>query len=280
MKKIPIKREDILIGVLVAVLFILPLLFQLSLGIFESLERVVYGVEMRLDAPRNVGQNKIAIVNIDNKSIKQLGPWPWPRRVIADMIGILKDNGAKLIGLDLLYSNREQNQGLMEVRDLHGAILRQGKPTKKDTWILNRLEEIEKNLDNDKILSHSVKESGNIILPVVGNYGGYETELVLGRDSFLARNSLKLPSVRTELKHIASVNQLTTPFLELSENSHGLGHINYPPHEFLKGQVHLLFINFRGHIIPSMAFRMAVDYLDKRPEQVLSQGSTRAIYKA
>ena len=153
MKKIPIKRDDILIGVLVALLFILPLIFQLSLGIFESLERIIYGVEMRLDAPRNVGQNRIAIVNIDPKSIKQLGPWPWPRRVIADMISILKDNGAKLIGLDLLFSNREQNQGLMEVRELHGAILRQGKPTRKDTWILNKLEEIEKNLDNDKILS-------------------------------------------------------------------------------------------------------------------------------
>jgi serine/threonine-protein kinase len=272
MKKIPIKREDILVGILVAVLFILPLLFQFSLGIFESLERVIYGVEMRLDAPRNVGQNRIAIVNIDNKSIAHLGPWPWPRRVIADMITILKNNGAKLIGLDLLFSNREQNQGLTEVRDLHEALLRRGKPNKKDAWILNRLEEIEKSLDNDKILSHSVKESGNIILPVVGSYGGYDTELVLAQDSFVSRNSLRLPTVGAKFKHIASVNQLTTPFAELSENSHGLGHINDPPLKFLKGQVHLLFINYRGHIIPSMAFRMAANYLDKRPEQVLSQG--------
>jgi len=184
MKKISIKREDILIGTLVALFFILPLLFQFSLGIFESLERVIYGVEMRLDAPRNAGRNRIAIVNIDNKSIQQLGPWPWPRRVIADMITILKNNGAKLIGLDLLFSNKEQNQGLTEVRDLHEAILRRGEPNKKDAWILNRLEEIEKSLDNDKILSHSVKESGNIILPVVGSYGGYDTELLLTQDSF------------------------------------------------------------------------------------------------
>ncbi len=270
MKKIPIKREDIFIGVFVAFLFIF---FSFnSLAIFESLERVIYGVEMRLDAPRNVGHNRIAIVNIDNKSIQQLGPWPWPRRVIADMITILKNNGAKLIGLDMLFSHREQNQGLSEVRNLHEAILRQGKPKQSDAWILNRLEEIEKSLDNDKILSHSVKKSGNIILPVVGSYGGYDTDLVLGQDSFLARNALSLPAVEAEFKHIAPVNQLTTPFVELSENSHGLGHINDPPFAFLKGQVHLLFINFRGHIIPSMALRMAVDYLDKKPEQVLTQG--------
>ncbi|MGD9041882.1 MAG: CHASE2 domain-containing protein, partial [Desulfobacteraceae bacterium] len=126
MKKLPIKREDLLVGILVAALFLLPLLFQLSIGVFESLERVIYGIEMRLDAPRNVGPNRIAIVNIDHKSIRHLGPWPWPRRVIADMITILKNNGAKLIGLDLLFSNREQNQGLREVRDLRGAILGRG----------------------------------------------------------------------------------------------------------------------------------------------------------
>ncbi len=270
MKKIPIKRQDIFIGVSVAFLFIF---FSFnSLAIFESLERVIYGIEMRLDAPRNVGHNRIAIVNIDNKSIQQLGPWPWPRRVIADMITILKNNGAKLIGLDMLFSNREQNQGLSEVRNLHEAILRQGNPKQGDAWILNRLEEIEKSLDNDKILSHSVKETGNIILPVVGSYGGYDTDLVLGQDSFLARNSLRLPAVEAEFKHIASVNQLTTPFVELSENSRGLGHINDPPFEVLKGQVHLLFINFRGHVIPSMALRMAVDYLDKKPEQVIAHG--------
>ena len=270
MKKIPIKKEDIFIGVSAAFLFIF---FSFnSLAVFESLERVIYGIEMRLDAPRNVIHNKIAIVNIDNKSIQQLGHWPWPRRVIADMITILKNNGAKLIGLDMLFSNREQNQGLTEVRNLHEAILRKANPRQGDAWILHRLEEIEKSLDNDKVLSHSVKETGNIILPVMGSYGGYDTDLVLGQDSFLARNSLRLPAVEADFKHIASVNQLTTPFLELSENSRGLGHINDPPVKFLKGQVHLLFINFRGHIIPSMALRMAVDYLDKKPEQVLTQG--------
>jgi len=270
MKKIPIKRHDIFIGVSVAFLF---LFFSFnSLAIFESLERVIYGIEMRLDAPRNVGPNRIAIVNIDNKSIQQLGPWPWPRRVIADMITILKNNGAKLIGLDMLFSTREQNQGLTEVRNLREAILRQSNPKQGDAWILNRLEEIEKSLDNDKILSHSVKETGNIILPVVGSYGGYDTDLVLGQDSFLARNSLRLPAVEAEFKDIASVNQLTTPFVELSENSRGLGHINDPPFEVLEGQVHLLFINFRGHVIPSMALRMAVDYLDKKPEQVIARG--------
>lgn len=270
MKRIKIKREDLLIATLVAVVLIF--LSVNSFPIFESLERIIYGIEMRLDVPTNLGENRIAIVNIDDKSVKQLGPWPWPRHIIAEMITILKDNGAKLIGLDIIFNSRQQNQGLTEVRDLHEAILNRGKASKEDAWILNRLHEIEQRLDNDKILSQSIKESGNIMLPVIGNFGNYDTDLVLSQDSFLNRNSLRIPGIRAEFRNIAPVNQLTTPISELSENSYALGHINFPSLEFMKGQIHLLFINYRGNIIPSMAFRLAIDYLDKQPEQVLIQG--------
>ncbi|MBE9573330.1 MAG: protein kinase, partial [Proteobacteria bacterium] len=37
------------------------------------------------------------------------------------------------------------------------------------------------------------------------------------------------------------------------------------------GQVHLPFINYRGHVIPSMPIRLALDYLNKYPEQVVVQ---------
>ncbi len=104
MKKTFFHQTDILIGALVACIFIF-LSFN-SFTVFESLERIIYGIEMRLDLPQNRGGQKIAIVNIDEKSLEQLGPWPWPRHLIAEMISILKDNGAKIIGLDLLFSSK------------------------------------------------------------------------------------------------------------------------------------------------------------------------------
>jgi CHASE2 domain-containing sensor protein len=67
---------------------------------FEKLEKQIYEIEMRLDTPRNPGESKVAIVNIDDKSISKLGQWPWPRHIIAEMIKILKSNGAKFIGID------------------------------------------------------------------------------------------------------------------------------------------------------------------------------------
>jgi serine/threonine-protein kinase len=273
--KLTVNRTDLLITALIAIFFIF-LSFR-AFPLLEGMERIIYSVEMRLDLPRSMGENKIAIVNIDEKSLNQLGPWPWPRSLVAEMIRILKANGAKLIGLDLVFSQKEQNQGLREVKELYEAISQQQETTGEKAsyvWVLEKLKRIEENLDNDKKLSQTVKESGNIILPVVGKFGQYDTELVIPSDSFLDENSLKATRVGRKLEQYVSVNQLTTPFLELSENSRGIGHINLPPDEVMAGQVHLPFINYRGHIIPSMPILLALDYLNKYPEQVVIQSES------
>ena len=273
--KLTVNRTDLLITALIAVFYIF-LSFR-AFPLLEGMERIIYSVEMRLDLPRSMGENKIAIVNIDEKRLNQLGPWPWPRSLIAEMIRILKANGAKLVGLDLVFSQKEQNQGLKEVKELYEAISQQQETTDEKAsyvWVLEKLKRIEENLDNDKKLSQTVKESGNIILPVVGKFGQYDTELVIPSDSFLDENSLKATSVGRNLDQYVSVNQLTTPFLELSENSRGIGHINLPPDEVMAGQVHLPFINYRGHVIPSMPIRLALDYLNKYPKQVVVQSES------
>ncbi|MFO7737926.1 MAG: serine/threonine-protein kinase [Desulfatiglandaceae bacterium] len=268
--KINVNRTNLLVTTLIAVFFVF-LSFK-SFYLFESLERVVYSVQMRLDISGSVGENKIAIVNIDDKSLNQLGPWPWPRHLLADMIQILTNNGAKLIGLDLVFSQREQNQGLNEVVRLYEAISeKENSDEGKNAygWVLDQLRETKKRLDNDRKLSQTIKASGNIILPVVGKFGQYDTELVIPFDSFIDTNSLKANRLGKELQRYISVNQLTTPFSELSENSRGLGHINLPPDKVMAGQVHLPFINYRGHIIPSMPIRLALEYLNKYPDQVI-----------
>lgn len=102
---------------------------------------------MRLDTLRNPGESKVAIVNTDNKSIDKLGKWPWPRHIIAEMIEILKDNGAKLIGLDIVFEEREKNPGIQEIKGLYHEILKREKDQdsgQRTKWILAKLKEIEK----------------------------------------------------------------------------------------------------------------------------------------
>lgn len=267
MEKTPLKKIDLLVGAFLAFLFIL-ISFQ-SFSVFESLGRVVYSVQMRLDSPRNPGANVVAIVNIDDKSIKQLGPWPWPRQLIAEMIDILKNNGAKLIALDLLFSEKERNLGLQEIRELQKTIQERSGTSTKDPSLLKNLSDIENRLDSDRLLIKAVKEGGIIYLPLIGSFGKYGTELVLPEDSFVKKNSLK---TKAPFAEIVPVGQLAVPFSELAENSRGLGHINLPPNKASQGQTHLLFIDYRSNIIPSMPFRLSLDFLNKKAEEAIVPG--------
>lgn len=268
MPKIDIKLVDLITGAIIAVMFIL---FSFgSFSIFESLERVLYGIEMRLALTPTMGAGKIAIVNIDEKSLQHLGGWPWPRRIIADMINILKNNGARIIGLDLVFHEKEQNQGLKELQGLYNEVLSR-EDTSKSEWLVNRIKEIEESLDNDKVFSQAVKDSGNIVLPVIGNYGKYDTELVLTPDSLFNKNRMRLTGIQRNLEGFVSVNELVTPFHELAANSLGLGHINLSPNDTMKGRIHLLFFDYRGSIIPSMPLRLALEYTGAKGNELSIQ---------
>jgi len=259
-------KTELLIGTLSAALFI-----ALSFGAFhpfESIGKILYGMNMRLDLPQRWGENRIAIVNIDEKSLNQLGRWPWPRSFLADMIRILKQNGAKLIALDLLLSEPERNQGLQEVRELEKAILSRNGENARDPWLLDSLKEIQDRLDNDAVLSKTIRESGNVILPVLGKFGRYDTEVVVPEDSALKRSVFPIKGGSRFLP----VNQLTVPFDELAKSCEGFGHTNLYPEKILHGEVHLLYVDYRGHLMPSLALHLALDFLGKKNAEVLVPG--------
>ena len=48
-------------------------------------------------------EERVTIVAIDEKSINEIGPWPWPRRVMADLVDSINAAGAQLQIHDVLY---------------------------------------------------------------------------------------------------------------------------------------------------------------------------------
>ena len=266
MEKAPSHKVNLLVGLFIAIFFIY-FSFQ-SFFMFENLGRIIYSVQMRMDLPRSPGANIIAIVNIDDKSLKQLGPWPWPRQVIAEMLSILNNNGAKLIVLDFLFSEKERNQGLIEIRALKRAVAERPGPS-KDSWLQNTLSEIEKKLDNDSVLSQTIEECGNVYLPVLGIYGAYDAELALPEDPVLRKFALE---GNLSFSGLYPVNAVTAPFHELSEKSRGLGHINLSPNKVSQGESHVLFLDYRSNALMSLPLRLSLDYLNMSPEEAIIPG--------
>jgi CHASE2 domain-containing sensor protein/predicted Ser/Thr protein kinase len=74
---------------------------------FQSLERYTYdlGVKAHVRTP----SDKIAVVAIDDESIRNLGRWPWPRSLQAKLVDKLHEGGAKVIGNTAFYFEAEQS---------------------------------------------------------------------------------------------------------------------------------------------------------------------------
>ena len=153
-----ILNPDLIGGTIIVLIFIG---FSCSgLSIFDALERHIYEMEMRLIQSEKQGSNKIALIDIDDKSLAILGSWPWPRNLIAEMINLLKNNGIKLIGLNIPFFEKEKNQGLAEVNAFRERF-KADPSIKKDavvtTWILDNLKKMEEYVDNDQRMVDSVK---------------------------------------------------------------------------------------------------------------------------
>ena len=87
-------------GITILLLFLLaslastpPLLSGLQFALFDAYQRL---------APRKPTSAHAVIVAIDQKSLQELGQWPWPRTTIAELILALGKIGPAAIGVDVL----------------------------------------------------------------------------------------------------------------------------------------------------------------------------------
>ena len=74
----------------------------------------------------------VVIVEIDEKSIEQNGQWPWKRTVLADVIWRLREAGAGIIVLPILFSEEDRlggDQDLAEALVQNGIVIAQAGTT-------------------------------------------------------------------------------------------------------------------------------------------------------
>ncbi|NIQ03228.1 MAG: CHASE2 domain-containing protein [Nitrospinaceae bacterium] len=81
-------------------------LYSLHLPFFQILELKAYDLKVSLRGTRPVSGQAV-IVAIDEASLKQEGRWPWPRTRLADLVEKLSQSGAAVIGLDLLFPEKD-----------------------------------------------------------------------------------------------------------------------------------------------------------------------------
>ncbi|MGA8004913.1 MAG: adenylate/guanylate cyclase domain-containing protein [Burkholderiales bacterium] len=122
-----------------------------NVGLITQLDNIIYDARMRLTMPRTVDP-RIVILDIDEKSLQQVGRWPWPRDVMARLIDKLFDKyGVALVGFDVVFAEADYSSGIRALDEMAQNQLKQD-PGFQDLYARMR-----PGLDNDGLFARAIK---------------------------------------------------------------------------------------------------------------------------
>jgi len=97
-------------GRLLALVFLLPALYlQISDPPFlVNFRNNIFDYYQQWQPRKNNKDRIVAILDIDEKSLLQLGQWPWPRNYLAALVQNATKMGAVVIGFDMVFSEEDR----------------------------------------------------------------------------------------------------------------------------------------------------------------------------
>jgi len=157
-------------------------------------------------APRPAPETPTLIVDIDETSLKELGQWPWPRTVLADLFDKLAGDGVAVIAFDGFFPEPDRTSP----QRLIPALFR-GHPPEDLARIVESLP------DNDKVFADSIARAQVVLGSVPGDSGTEQVTLKRG---------FSLPG-GDPLRFTQSFPRVLTSLPEFDRAAAGIGTIDY-----------------------------------------------------
>jgi adenylate cyclase len=131
----------------------------LPIGVLQRLDAIIYDARLRATMPKTIDP-KVVIVDIDEKSLAEVGRWPWGRNRLAGMVDELFDRQkVAIVGFDVVFAEPDDSSGLKRLREMAQSEL-------KDTaGFQERLTQLQSSLDYDAAFARSLEKR-----PVVLGY--------------------------------------------------------------------------------------------------------------
>ena len=112
----------------------------------------------------------ILIVQIDDRSIAEIGRWPWTRTRFAEAVDWLTTAGARVIAFDLLFTEPQDTVAIDSLKAVRRALadLDGTAPSEHEAAITSLREQVQavsRDLDPDGTLQDAVAAAGNVVLP-------------------------------------------------------------------------------------------------------------------
>ena len=145
---------------------LVPLLFALlhatgvlPIGVLQRLDDIIYDARLRWTMPRTMDE-RIVIVDIDEKSLADEGRWPWARNRLAELVNeLFERQQATVVGFDVVFAESDDSSGLKQLRRLAAAEL------KDQPGFAEKIEQLQGSLDYDTLFAKALHQR-----PVVLGY--------------------------------------------------------------------------------------------------------------
>ena len=177
----------IVLGLAIVLLFIGHAAKFYQVGIISQLDHIIYDARLRLTMPRGIDE-RIVVLDIDEKSLQEVSRWPWPRDVMADVVSKLFDkHQVAIVAFDIVFAEPDYSSGIKRLDELAAQDLKQV------PGFVEAYAKLRPQLDNDGLFAKAIKGR-----PVVLGYYlnsdkdakavGAIPEPVLPRGTFAGRN--------------------------------------------------------------------------------------------
>lgn len=209
----------------------------------------------------------IVIVAIDDDALAQVGRWPWPRTRIAETIDRIARDKPKVIGLNIVFSEPEQNAGLGEVKKLeekYKELVSSRKVVQRGADFASEFAASESALDSDTKLLASLQAAGNVVVPLMfvdNPTGAKAAELPAEVSSAAARTSLPEGQLISYSKGI-------TPLQSFAGAAGGIGHANVFAESDGVVRRGAPLIQYQNLLFPSFPLRLAMAFHGVKPEEI------------
>jgi adenylate cyclase len=122
------------------------------------LEYVIYDQRLSImPKAEKPADNKIVIVDLDERSLQAEGQFPWNRIKVGQLTEKLRDYGALVVGFDITFPEPDRN-----IRDLLAPIDLE----KLDSSFTSTLEEIEPIIDSDQYFARVMQSGIDVVLAI------------------------------------------------------------------------------------------------------------------
>jgi len=254
------KHPTLVLGISITILFLA--MAVMRAGFLDTLDLKLYDVGMSLRSDPESASN-IVMVDIDDDTIEKLGRWPWPRALVAAGLDKIDAGSPRVIGLNFILSEPENNPGIAALRQLEEMFAQEllAATGEKGQIFVEAMVEMQNVLDNDAALADAIAFSEKVILPVFFKPPVPGVAPDQGLSEILAGSSI--PNVSNPEGFSAPLaGDIILPVEAFFDPAKGIGHINLAYDMDGTARRERLLYDYNGKYIPAYTLRLAAAYLN------------------